>query len=209
MGENDLESLVARLEDVEAQWRLSESRVTQYSGLTTLTIRKYKWHKAQIARLEMEIRQRAMEIEDLIKKSEELTHKIFKSKQTIADLEDRLTILTDRYNRYFLQQRPTTVRARIDDIVKRSDELHTRLLAKAKRFDQPITRRTIDIGDDILVLNKNGTYYFAPKRGDFVSTARSLFLRIISSTGEIRSELAHELLKMVHVPAETIAELVN
>lgn len=210
MDENEQGLLLSRLEDANAVWRKTEARVAQYSGLTTLTNRKYKWHKMQIARLKAEIEARTTQIQNLDIENDNLAKQICQNKHLIGDLEERFSVLEDRYKRYFLRERKETIRERADDVVKRSRELAAELAAKVERFGLPQARRRVRLGTDVLVLNKNGTYYFEPvSSADFIEEARCLFLELLASDGQQKVSLAQHLLELVHVPHAEIETLFN
>ena len=209
MNEND--AVQGHLDDAKALWRRLEARIVQYSGLATLANRKYKWLRIRIAYLNGLIADRARKIEKLIEVNDDLCRRIFRHKDRIEDLEEKVAVLKERYQRYFGTEKPTNIKDRINDILKRSNEVHEQLDQKVKGFNLPRVKRKIKLDNEVLVLNCNGTYYFeANNTKEFIEKTRSDFLELLRlEDPDSRQEIARRLLLGVHVAPDRIEEIVS
>lgn len=200
----DTDDLKTRLDNLQTILRKTETRLVQYQGLTTLTNRSYKRHKGQVTDLEQRISDRNGELCDLESEKVDLCRKIYSNEKSIGKLENRVEATQAIHSRCECF-RTLPVKERIAALSKHSNDLHSSLNSRLASFPSPTIEKRVEINGNVLVLNKNGTFYWEEEDSpEFKRIFREKFIHFLSSN---ETSLAISLLESLGVSAEKILDV--
>ena len=199
------DDLKAELENLTSTLRKNEIRLVQYRGLTTLTNRNYKFHKSQVASLEQQIVDKDDEIEKLNDLKRDLSKDIYTKNKRIGKLEGQIETSQAARNRV-AGSKGMPIKERIALLSKHSDDLHSSLNSRVHSFGSATIEKKVTIGDKVLVLNKNGTFYWEEDTALFKKVFLETFMRFLSSN---ETQLAIALLASLDSPADKILEIID